>query len=123
MRLASIVPKQSLSRIILRAGDGVSVQGRETTYRSAGDLVMAALAGHLEGNIVRGVALDLEGAGRQVVEILVQELERHFCEFPIHRGANSSSGEACAKLFKGPEIVENVRHWPTWQYRRRREQT
>jgi hypothetical protein len=36
---------------------------------------MAALASHLEGNIVGGVALDLEGSGRQVVEVLVQELE------------------------------------------------
>jgi hypothetical protein len=35
---------------------------------------MAALAGHLEGNIVGGVALDLEGTSRQVVEILVEEL-------------------------------------------------
>lgn len=45
------------------------------TYRAAGGVVMAALAGHLEGNIVGGVALDLEGASREVVEVLVEELE------------------------------------------------
>jgi hypothetical protein len=35
---------------------------------------MAALAGDLEGDIVGGVALDLEGAGREVVEVLVEKL-------------------------------------------------
>ena len=59
-----------------RAPGMVSRQRRAKTYRSAGDLVVAALAGHLECNIVGGVALDLEGSGRQVVEILVEELER-----------------------------------------------
>jgi hypothetical protein len=42
---------------------------------------VAALAGDLEGNIVWGVALDLDGAGGQVVEILVQQLEsRRACQ-------------------------------------------
>lgn len=45
------------------------------TYRSAGDLVVAALASDLEGNIVGSVALDLEGACGQVVEVLVEELD------------------------------------------------
>jgi hypothetical protein len=45
------------------------------TYGTAGDLVVAALAGHLEGNIVGGVALDLNGTSIQVIEVLVQELE------------------------------------------------
>jgi hypothetical protein len=36
---------------------------------------VAALASDLEGNVVRGVALDLEGAGGEVVEVLVEELE------------------------------------------------
>ena len=36
---------------------------------------MAALASDLEGNIVGGVALDLEGTGREVVEVLVEELD------------------------------------------------
>jgi hypothetical protein len=36
---------------------------------------VAALAGDLEGDIVRGVALDLDGTSRQVVEVLVEELE------------------------------------------------
>ena len=44
------------------------------TYRTSGDLVVAALAGHLEGDVVGGVALDLDGTGRKVVEVLVQEL-------------------------------------------------
>jgi hypothetical protein len=38
---------------------------------------MAALAGDLEGDIVGGVALDLEGAGREVVEVLVEKLAAH----------------------------------------------
>jgi hypothetical protein len=45
------------------------------TYRAAGGIVVGALASDLEGNIVGGVALDLDGAGREVVEVLVQELE------------------------------------------------
>ena len=44
---------------------------------------MAALAGHLEGDIVGGVALDLEGAGREVVEILVEELQIS-CQYEIN---------------------------------------
>jgi len=46
----------------------------DQTYRAAGSLVMAALAGHLEGDIVGGVALDLEGTSREMVEVLVEEL-------------------------------------------------
>ena len=49
--------------------------GLVCTYRAAGGIVVAALASDLEGDIVGGVALDLEGAGRQVVEVLVEELE------------------------------------------------
>lgn len=45
------------------------------TYRSRGVVIVGALARDLEGNIVGCVALNLEGTGRQVVEILVQELE------------------------------------------------
>ena len=46
-----------------------------STYSSAGDLVMAALAGDLEGDVVGGVVLDLNGTGREVVEVLVQQLD------------------------------------------------
>lgn len=53
------------------------------TYGSGGSLVVAALAGHLEGDIVGGVALDLEGAGREVVEILVEELQIS-CQYEIN---------------------------------------
>lgn len=48
--------------------------GASGTYRAAGDVVVAALARDLEGDIVGRVALDLESAGREVVEILVEEL-------------------------------------------------
>jgi len=34
------------------------------TYVAAGSLLMAALAGHLEGDIVGSVALDLDSTGR-----------------------------------------------------------
>lgn len=37
---------------------------------------MRSLAGDLESNVVGGVALDLKGGGREVVEILVEELHR-----------------------------------------------
>lgn len=50
-------------------------QGREeVTYSTAGDLVVCGLAGNLEGDIVGGVGLDLDGAGSEVVEVLVEEL-------------------------------------------------
>lgn len=35
---------------------------------------MTALASDLEGDIVGGVALDLDGAGGDVVEVLVEQL-------------------------------------------------
>ena len=35
---------------------------------------MARLAGHLEGDAIGSSVLELEGGGREVVEILVQEL-------------------------------------------------
>lgn len=44
------------------------------TYSASGSTLMAVLAGDLEGDIVGGVALDLEGAGGQVVEVLVEQL-------------------------------------------------
>jgi hypothetical protein len=47
-----------------------------STYRGCCVPLVAALAGDLEGDIIRGVALDLDRAGRQVVEVLVQELFR-----------------------------------------------
>lgn len=48
---------------------------REITYSAARGLLVAALAGHLEGNIVGGVALDLKGTSREVVEVLVDQLD------------------------------------------------
>lgn len=52
-----------------------SMHDREVTYSAARGLLVAALAGHLEGNIVGGVALDLEGTSREVVEVLVDQLD------------------------------------------------
>lgn len=48
--------------------------GKSATYSSVGALLVGGLAGDLEGNVVGGVALELEGGGREVVEVLVQEL-------------------------------------------------
>lgn len=64
-----------ITRMAATKASAIGSSGR-VTYGSAGGLVVAALASHLEGDIVRGVALDLEGAGRQVVEVLVKELDR-----------------------------------------------
>lgn len=47
------------------------------TYSSAGSLLVAALSVDLESNIVGGVALDLDGAGGQVIEVLVQQLQQN----------------------------------------------
>jgi hypothetical protein len=58
--------------LIVPRADG----GERGTYSSARGLLVARLAGNLEGNIVGGVALDLEGGSRQVVEVLVQKLKK-----------------------------------------------
>lgn len=52
-----------------RAGEWNGMQ-----YQSAGGTLVCALAGDLEGDIVGGVALDLESGCRQVVEVLVEQL-------------------------------------------------
>lgn len=44
------------------------------TYGRRGVLLVAGLAGDLEGNTVGGSVLELKGAGGEVVEILVKEL-------------------------------------------------
>jgi hypothetical protein len=46
---------------------------------------MAALAGDLESNIVGGVALDLDGAGREVVKVLVQQLRKKMVSYGMQR--------------------------------------
>lgn len=45
------------------------------TYGTSGGLLVRGLAGDLEGNVVGSVALELEGRGGEVVEVLVQELQ------------------------------------------------
>lgn len=54
-------------------GDGYGTEIQ--SYRSGGVLLVAALASDLEGDVVGGVALDLDGTGRDVVEVLVEQLE------------------------------------------------
>lgn len=46
-----------------------------STYRSAGGALVGALALDLEVNVVGGLALDLEGAGSQVVELPGEQLD------------------------------------------------
>jgi hypothetical protein len=47
-----------------------------STYSSRGGLLVAGLASHLESDAIGSGILELEGGGRQVVEILVEELNR-----------------------------------------------
>ncbi len=49
----------------------------DVTDRTAGDFLVAALASHLESNAIGGVALDLDGTGRKMVEVLVEELQNN----------------------------------------------
>ena len=49
--------------------------GSDGIYSARGGLVVSRLAGHLEGDIVGGVALELKGRRGPVVEVLVDELE------------------------------------------------
>lgn len=46
---------------------------------------MAGLASDLEGNAVGGGVLELKGGGREVVEILVEELYHQRGEYPHSR--------------------------------------
>lgn len=64
---------------------------------------MGALARHLEGDIVRGVALDLDGASRGVVEVLVEELEGHSQSSPSGHGTANWMREAAEKC-RSPEV-------------------
>lgn len=50
------------------------------SYQSACCPLVCGLASHLEGNIVRGVALDLNGGLRQVVEVLCEQLCNVSCQ-------------------------------------------
>ena len=50
-------------------------EGGEGTYRAAGALLVARLARDLEVNIVGGLVLELDGGGREVVKVLVQQLQ------------------------------------------------
>ena len=43
-------------------------------YSGGGGLLVAGLAGHLEGDAIGSSVLELEGSGVEVVEVLVQEL-------------------------------------------------
>lgn len=52
-----------------------SASQRSNTNSSRGGLLVAGLASDLEGNTVGGGILELEGGGREVVEVLVEELQ------------------------------------------------
>ena len=65
---------------------------------------MAALAGNLEGDIVGSVALDFDSPGREVVEVLVQQLEAIVSLAP-----SGEQGEVCpASSPKGSDGVSYV---------------
>lgn len=97
-----------------------------TTYSAARGLLVAALAGDLEGNIVRGVALDLDGAGGQVVKVLVEKLLRKHCQ---HCRPPSREVQKCrsrqiwsiSSSTKTKDAWSHLRRWTPWRYRRKRE--
>lgn len=66
-----VLPRQLILSHVLDEGDGTEGY----SYRAGSGLLVAALASNLEGNIVGGVALDLDGGGGEVVEVLVEQLE------------------------------------------------
>lgn len=63
---------------------------------------MAGLAGDLEGDTVGGGVLELEGGGREVVEILVEELERRAVSNSFVSSGSHSGGCEYAKSRKQP---------------------
>ena len=71
-------------------------------YQSAGGTLVCVLAGDLECNIVGGVALDLKSCCRQVVEVLVEQLEE------ILAGARHIVAKA---------LELNLRRLRAWRYR------
>lgn len=64
-------PSQTILSHGLDEADGTGAYA----YRARSGLLVAALASNLEGNVVGGVALDLDGGGGEVVEVLVEQLE------------------------------------------------
>lgn len=100
---------------------------REITYSAARGLLVAALAGHLEGNIVGGVALDLKGTSREVVEVLVDQLDIPCvvsnCDNLRLEGVEGGSEMPLAQTlrvrFRGGSWGR-LRRWPTWQCPRTR---
>jgi hypothetical protein len=59
---------------------------------SRGGLVVAGLASHLERDTIGGGVLELEGGGREVVEILVEELYRARARAKEPKGQCSNNG-------------------------------
>jgi hypothetical protein len=55
---------------------GHSFEHAEASYQSTCSSLVCALSSDLKGDIVWGVALDLKSCGREVVEILVEQLEK-----------------------------------------------
>lgn len=56
--------------------DSIRGLGLLATYQPTGSSLVGALSGNLEGDIVWGIALDLKGCGREVVEVLVEQLDK-----------------------------------------------
>jgi hypothetical protein len=76
---------------------------------------VAALASDLEGNIVGGVALDLDGSGSEVVEVLVEQLEEKthrlakVSRTATPQGELVSSQLPLTRVEAGEERVEHLR--------------
>lgn len=99
---------------------------------------MGRLASHLEGDIVGGVALELKGRGRAVVEVLVDKLEIEKTRLSVNldsssriaklllprlrRDAGASRGFPSGRRGFFPPFLlgweGSSRRWPAWRYRR-----
>ncbi len=60
-----------MSRVVASA-----VDGKDFTHGTGGGLLVASLARHLESDAIGSGVLELKGGGREVIEILVEELDR-----------------------------------------------
>lgn len=81
--------------------------GLRLTYSTTGGLLVAALSSHLESNIVGGVALDLDGTGGLVVEVLVQQLQR-----------DNSISNRCVSCFPADLRDSLMREISDWRWSR-----
>lgn len=87
--VAFVSPTQLVLSHVLDEADGTGAYA----YRARSGLLVAALASDLEGNIVGGVALDLDGSGSEVVEVLVEQLEEQTCRLAMISHTTTRQGE------------------------------